>query len=69
MQVERTEQGSFSEWNWKVSGGWVSNAWTTYLVKGNNLEKSKLIPHNNLESHELRRKGGLSAVDTRWVRV
>ena len=47
----------------------MSNAWTTYLVKGNNLEKSKLIPHNNLGSHELRRKGGLRAVDRRWVGV
>ena len=47
----------------------MSNAWTTYLVKGNNLEKSKLIPHNNLALHEARRKGGLRAVDRRWVRV
>ena len=29
-----------------VSGGRVSNTWATYLVDGDNIEKSVLIPNN-----------------------
>ena len=43
----------------ELSGGRVSNAWITCPFVGNNLEKSKLIPHTLERSHDFSRKDGL----------
>ena len=43
----------------ELSGGRVSNAWITCPFVGNNLEKSKLIPHTLEDSHDFSRKDGL----------
>ena len=43
----------------RVSGGWVSNAWGTYLLEGNNSWKRLLIPHNVAWSHDRAKKDGL----------
>ena len=62
---------SFGFGSKEVSGGWVSNAWITYLQVGDNSGKPELIPNKIPGTHVFGIKGGLSkeALARRWIRV
>ena len=44
--------GSFN-FGWNESGARVRNAYATYPLQGDSPEKSGLIPHSIIESHDL----------------